>query len=57
MGFAIAFGILVSAFAMATFFAPAVTALIGHGAWWPGHGDEPDQPADEVRAQPAEAVR
>jgi RND superfamily putative drug exporter len=42
MGFAIAFGILVAAFAMATFFTPALTALIGHAAWWPGHGDEPE---------------
>jgi RND superfamily putative drug exporter len=60
MGFAIAFGILVSAFAMATFFTPAVTALIGHGAWWPGHADEPDEPdrpAVEAPAQPAEALR
>jgi RND superfamily putative drug exporter len=22
------------------FFTPAITALIGHAAWWPGHGDE-----------------
>ncbi|MGH3261990.1 MAG: MMPL family transporter, partial [Trebonia sp.] len=39
MGFAIAFGIAVAAFAMAMFFTPSLTALIGHGAWWPGHGD------------------
>jgi RND superfamily putative drug exporter len=25
---------------MAMFFTPALTALIGHAAWWPGHGDE-----------------
>lgn len=42
MGFAIAFGILVAAFAMATFFTPALTALMGHVAWWPGHEDEPE---------------
>jgi RND superfamily putative drug exporter len=30
MGFAIAFGIAVVAFVM---------ALVGHAAWWPGHGD------------------
>jgi len=24
---------------MALFFTPALTALIGHAAWWPGHGD------------------
>lgn len=39
MGFAISFGIIVSAFVMAMFFTPALTALIGHAAWWPGHGD------------------
>ena len=36
MGFALAFGILVSAFVMAMFFVPAITSLIGHAAWWPG---------------------
>jgi RND superfamily putative drug exporter len=44
MGFAIAFGIAVAAFAMATLLTPALTALIGHAAWWPGHGDEPELP-------------
>ncbi|SFC71639.1 putative drug exporter of the RND superfamily [Nocardioides terrae] len=40
MGFAISFGIAVAAFVMAMFFTPALTAIIGHAAWWPGHGDE-----------------
>ena len=40
MGFALSFGIFVAAFVMAMFLTPAITALIGHGAWWPGHGDE-----------------
>jgi putative drug exporter of the RND superfamily len=46
MGFAISFGIFVAAFVMAMFFTPALTALIGHAAWWPGHGDEkrPESP-------------
>ena len=39
MGFALSFGIIVAAFVMATIFTPALTALIGHAAWWPGHGD------------------
>ncbi|RDI46190.1 MMPL family transporter [Nocardia mexicana] len=39
MGFAISVGIAIAAFVMALFFTPAVTALIGHRAWWPGHGD------------------
>ena len=45
MGFAISFGIFVAAFIMAMFFTPALTALIGHAAWWPGHGDRRDEPA------------
>ena len=40
MGFALSFGILVAAFVMSMFFTPAITALLGHRAWWPGHGDE-----------------
>ncbi|WP_193609499.1 MMPL family transporter [Nocardioides lijunqiniae] len=40
MGFAISFGIFVAAFVMAMFFTPAITALMGRAAWWPGHGDE-----------------
>jgi RND superfamily putative drug exporter len=40
LGFSLAFGIFVAAFVMAMFFTPALTALIGHKAWWPGHGDE-----------------
>jgi RND superfamily putative drug exporter len=43
MGFALSFGILVAAFVMAMFFTPSLTALIGHAAWWPGHGDETDE--------------
>jgi RND superfamily putative drug exporter len=50
MGFALAFGILVAAFVMAMFFVPSLTALIGHAAWWPGHGDEKRPEA----AEPAE---
>lgn len=48
MGFALSFGIFVAAFVMAMFFTPALTALIGHTAWWPGHGDEqaPREPAE-----------
>ncbi len=40
LGFSLAFGIFVAAFVMAMFFTPALTTLIGHAAWWPGHGDE-----------------
>lgn len=52
MGFALSFGILIAAFVMSMFFTPALTALIGHAAWWPGHGDQKapkddDQPERE----------
>lgn len=43
MGFALAVGILIAAFVMAMFFTPALTALIGHAAWWPGHQDESEE--------------
>jgi RND superfamily putative drug exporter len=42
MGFAVSVGIVLSAFVMAMFLVPSLTALLGHKAWWPGHGDEPD---------------
>jgi len=47
MGFAVSFGIVVAAFVMAMFFTPALTALIGHAAWWPGHGDETAEQHEE----------
>ncbi|MEV5747737.1 MMPL family transporter [Actinoallomurus sp. NPDC052308] len=39
IGFGVAIGILLSAFVMSAFFVPSITALMGHKAWWPGHGD------------------
>ncbi|MEY9877855.1 RND superfamily putative drug exporter [Streptacidiphilus sp. MAP12-33] len=39
MGFSISIGIVIAAFVMAMFFTPALTALVGHAAWWPGHAD------------------
>ena len=50
IGFGVAIGILLSAFVVSTFFVPAVTALIGHAAWWPGHQDRArniEPPAEE----------
>ncbi|WP_329163440.1 MMPL family transporter [Streptomyces anulatus] len=56
MGFAVAFGILLTAFVMAMLLVPALTALLGRRAWWPGGGrdaahagapDEADGPAEE----------
>jgi putative drug exporter of the RND superfamily len=43
-GFAITFGVAIAAFVMAMFFTPALTALIGRAAWWPGHGDTAAHP-------------
>lgn len=55
MGFALSFGILVAAFVMSMFFTPALTALLGHTAWWPGHGDEqhgePERPDEKTYAE------
>ncbi|GAA3730569.1 MMPL family transporter [Plantactinospora mayteni] len=39
MGFAISCGIAIVAFVMSLFLTPALTALLGHAAWWPGHED------------------
>ena len=44
-GFAVSFGIAMAAFVMALFFTPALTALLGRAAWWPGHGDTAQRPA------------
>ena len=40
LGFSLAFGIVLAAFVMAMFFTPALTALLGRAAWWPGHGGD-----------------
>jgi putative drug exporter of the RND superfamily len=52
IGFGVAIGILLSAFVVSTFFVPALTALVGHAAWWPGHADrarikDSEPPAEE----------
>ncbi|SHN47210.1 MMPL family transporter [Cryptosporangium aurantiacum] len=39
MGFAVSIGIVLSAFVMSLLLVPSITALLGHTAWWPGHGD------------------
>jgi len=58
VGFAVSCGIVLAAFVMAMFFSPSITALIGHRAWWPGHGD---QAAEKIpapgREHAARAVR
>lgn len=50
IGFSVAFGIAVSAFVMAMFFTPALTALLGRKAWWPGHGEMADHGSSHVVA-------
>ena len=45
MGFAISAGIAIAAFVMSMFFTPAITALVGHAAWWPGRADAVRTPA------------
>ncbi len=39
IGFGVAMGITLSAFVMSAFLVPGLTAVLGHTAWWPGHGD------------------
>ncbi|MGW4381322.1 MMPL family transporter [Kitasatospora sp. NPDC004531] len=59
LGFALAIGIVLAAFVMAMFFTPAITALLGKKAWWPGHGampDHGDEPAPAHEPQPAGRV-
>ena len=36
LGFSVAIGIVIAAFVMAMFLTPALTALLGRRAWWPG---------------------
>ena len=48
MGFSFSIGIAMAAFVMALFLTPALTAAIGHAAWWPGHGDESSDKSEET---------
>ncbi|MEU6484757.1 MMPL family transporter [Streptomyces sp. NPDC046887] len=52
MGFAVAFGILLTAFIMALLLVPTVTALLGDKAWWPNRGTRSDDPAPDRPAAP-----
>ena len=47
LGFSFSIGIAMAAFVMALFLTPALTALIGHAAWWPGHGDRATDTIEE----------
>jgi putative drug exporter of the RND superfamily len=56
MGFAVSLGIVISAFVMSMFLVPSLTALLGHRAWWPGHGDRADRgAADAPQHEPVSA--
>ncbi|MGH9083351.1 MAG: MMPL family transporter, partial [Acidimicrobiales bacterium] len=52
MGFAVSFGIVVAAFVMAMFLTPAITAMIGHRAWWPGHQADRGPSGPQLPGQP-----
>ncbi|GAA4631139.1 MMPL family transporter [Actinoallomurus vinaceus] len=52
IGFGVAIGILLSAFVMSAFFVPSITALMGHKAWWPGHGDAVRRTAEPPAMEP-----
>lgn len=54
MGFSFSIGIAMAAFVMALFLTPALTAFIGHAAWWPGHGDRATDAVEEPAEEPAE---
>ena len=54
IGFGVASGILLAAFVMSAFFVPSITALMGHKAWWPGHGDAVRRPQAPPAAEPHE---
>jgi RND superfamily putative drug exporter len=44
---------VLAAFVMAMFFSPSITALLGHRAWWPGHGDQATAKAKAPGREPA----
>jgi len=57
VGFAVSCGIVLAAFVMAMFFSPSITALIGHRAWWPGHGDRAATTVRAAEREEASAMR
>ncbi len=50
IGFAVTLGILLVAFAVALLLVPAVTALLGRAAWWPGRRRAERSPFDAYAA-------
>ncbi len=51
LGFAVAFGILLSAFIISTLLVPSVAALLGYKIWWPGHkpGTDKNRPVEKLK--------
>ncbi len=56
LGFAVAVGIMFAAFVMAMLLVPALTAIVGHRAWWPGHADAPAERDEDVVDPELESV-
>jgi putative drug exporter of the RND superfamily len=60
MGVAVTVGIVLAAFVISVFLVPAVTALVGTWAWWPGRverrpaGPAGDRPGPDPAAEPAQ---
>jgi len=56
MGFAMAFGILLASLVVSSVLVPAVTAVVGRRAWWPGRGARKRRVATPMEAEPEEAA-
>jgi RND superfamily putative drug exporter len=52
IGFAVTLGIVLVSLVVSVLLVPAVTALLGHAAWWPGQRDRPARPGADA-AEPA----
>ena len=52
MGFSFSVGIAMAALVMTLFLTPALTALLGHAAWLPGHGDRARDAVEEPGKEP-----
>jgi putative drug exporter of the RND superfamily len=55
IGFAVAFGVLMSAFVMSVLLIPGLTVLLGNAAWWPSRvrRTAPEEPAEQPTLVPA----
>ena len=56
MGAAVTVGIVLAAFVISVFLVPAVTALIGTRAWWPGRVERGRAPAGTATAAAGRAA-